>query len=573
VAKRARRVGGRWVILGLTVAVVAALVVAAVQFVDPPRQEEKTIVWGSGATFPENFFPVIGPGVSVATGQLGVQVLPGPFRLRPDLTVVHDDELLTSAPTSGLSGDRQVVTYRLNPGAAWSDGQPITAEDFAFSWRTQRSADPADGGCPALVSTTGYDQIVSVDGRDAGRTVEVTFRPPFSDWKSLFNQQLFPAHVMDRGNAAANCRVMQRGWPAEEGIPVSGGPWRIDAAGVDPGLQTVILTPNPQYWGRRPKVDRLIWQAFSTDASAVVGALQSGEIDLADPPPQLDLLPQLRRLEPAVHTEVRSGLVFDHLDFNVTNPHLRQKAVRQAIVTALDRQALVRATVGQIHPGTQVLNNRMYVNSQPEYEATNGGRYEHAEVAAARRLLEAAGYTAGPDGVYARRGQRLSLQLITPPKDRMFANAADVIAAQLDAAGVEVDVVRSHHIFGDKDDPNSLESGRFDMALFYWLSAPFVTAGRSVYESPRAGQVGQNYSRGFDPRVDELFADLAHETDPVRAASVANRIDRLLWDDLYTVPLYQRPVILARSRSLTNAGVNATISGPGWNASDWDTAT
>jgi peptide/nickel transport system substrate-binding protein len=236
-------------------------------------------------------------------------------------------------------------------------------------------------------------------------------------------------------------------------------------------------------------------------------------------------------------------------------------------------QALVRATVGQIDPGAQVLNNRLYVNSQPEYEATNGGRYGRADVAAARRLLESAGYTAGPDGVYVQRGRRLSLELITPPKDRMFANAADVIAAQLDAAGIEIHVLRSPHIFGDKNDPNSLESGRFDMALFYWLAAPFVTPSRSIYESPRAGQVGQNYTRGFDRRVDELFADLAHETDPVRVAFVANRIDRLLWDNLYTVPLYQRPVILAQSSRVMNSGVNATVSGPGWNASDWDMAT
>jgi peptide/nickel transport system substrate-binding protein len=143
-------VGGRWVILvvAVAVAVAAALVVAAVRFADPPRAEEKTAVWGGSANFPENFFPVIGAGISTATGQLAVQVLPGPFRLRPDLTVVHDDELLTSAPSTAVSGDRQVVTYRLNPRASWSDGQPITTEDFAFSWRIQRSADPARGGCP-----------------------------------------------------------------------------------------------------------------------------------------------------------------------------------------------------------------------------------------------------------------------------------------------------------------------------------------------------------------------------------------------------------------------------------------
>jgi len=111
----------------------------------------------------------------------------------------------------------------------------------------------------------------------------------------------------------------------------------------------------------------------------VVGALASGEIDVADPEPQLDLIGQLRKLEPGVHTEVGPALRFDHLDFNMRNVHLRQKAVRQAIATALDRPNLVRATVGQFDPAAQVLNNRMYVNNQPEYEDTNDGEYTHGD--------------------------------------------------------------------------------------------------------------------------------------------------------------------------------------------------
>jgi ABC-type transport system substrate-binding protein len=143
----------------------------------------------------------------------------------------------------------------------------------------------------------------------------------------------------------------------------------------------------------------------------VVNALRSGEIDLADPPPQLDLLPQLRNLEPAVHREVRPGLVFDHLDFNVTNPHLQQKAVRQAITSALDRQALVRATVGPLHPGAQVLNNRLYVNSQPEYEATNGG-----PLGARRRRR-------GPPAPRGRRLQRGSGRHLRPARSAPVARA------------------------------------------------------------------------------------------------------------------------------------------------------
>ena len=234
---------------------------------------------------------------------------------------------------------------------------------------------------------------------------------------------------------------------------------------------------------------------------------------MANPEPQLDLIGQLRKLEPAVHTEIGPALRFDHLDFNMRNVHLRQIAVRRAIATALDRPNLVRATVGQFDPAAQVLNNRMYVNNQPEYEATNDGKYEHGDADAARRLLEGAGYTLGPDGIYVQRGKRLSLQLMTTAKDRLRINTMQVIASQLKAAGIETHTLPNLNIFGDRSTPTSLESGDFDMALYAWISAPFVTPNRSVYETPDGRSTGQqNYTGAGNSRVDRLFRDSAAET-------------------------------------------------------------
>jgi peptide/nickel transport system substrate-binding protein len=535
------------------------------------RTRANSVVWGANAALPANFFPLIGAGNSVATAQLEVQVLPGPFRLRPDLTVAYDADLLSAEPTSAVVGDRQVVTYRLVPEARWNDGHPMSDVDFEFSWRIQRSSDPARGGCPDLLSTTGYDQIRSVKGKDGGRTVEVTFSPPYADWKSLFDQQLFPAHVMDRGSAAANCAMIREGWPAAEGIPVSAGPWKIDKANVDVGKGTVVLTPDSAYWGRRPRLDRLTWQTFSSDAAAVVNALASGEIDVADPEPQLDLIGQLRKLEPRVHTEVGPALRFDHLDFNMRNVHLQQIAVRRAIATALDRPHLVRATVGQFDPAARVLNNRMYVNNQPEYQGTNDGKYEHGNADAARRLLEGAGYTLGSDGVYVQRGRRLSLQLMTTAKDRLRINTMQVVASQLKAAGIEIRTFPNLRMFGDKNTPTSLESGEFDIALYAWIAAPFVTPNRSIYETPDGRSAGQqNYTGAGNSRVDTLFRDLAAETDPATLVITANRIDRLMWDDLYTIPLFQRQAIISYNSDIVNIGNNATQVGLGWNANEWE---
>lgn len=562
----------KWAIVGISAALAVAGTVVGVRSTSGDTERgQAVVVWGASQPFPDNFLPISTGALS--TPQLVVQVLPAPFRLRPDLTVVRDEDLLTSEPASHLAGGRQIVTYRLNRQARWSDGRPIDAGDFEFSWQIQRSADPARGGCPALLSTSGYDQIASVTGADSGRTVAVTFGRPFADWKELFNP-LLPAHLMDSGDPAANCATIKRGWPSAQGVPISGGPWKIDQADVNPGKKTVTLTPNRAYWGHQPKVDRLIWQSFGPDASAgeggaVISALRAGEIEVADPRPQYDLAGQLKALAPALVTEVRPGLTFDHLDFNVTNFHLRQKAVRQAIATALDRSTVVRSTVGQIDPAARMLNNRIYMTSQPEYEATNGGRYEHADVASARRLLKGAGYAMGSDGIYVKDGRRLSLELMTTPGDPIRMAAAEVIEAELRRAGFAITLFPNRNIFGDKHTATSLESGDFEMALYSWVNGPFITPNQGIYASPRGGSIGQNYTRGGDARVDELFARLATETDAAAEVTMANRIDRLLWDDLFTIPLFQRPVLEIHDRNLLNVSLNPAFVGLGWNANDW----
>ena len=76
----------------------------------------------------------------------------------------------------------------------WSDGTPITADDFIYNWRVQNSRD-----CPncAVATTTGYDQVKSVTGTDSGKTVTVVFTKPFTDWKNLWGSgsPVYPAHI------------------------------------------------------------------------------------------------------------------------------------------------------------------------------------------------------------------------------------------------------------------------------------------------------------------------------------------------------------------------------------------
>ena len=526
-----------------------------------------TLVYGFEGAFPVNLFSLIAAGNSTSTGYLMVQVMPQPYKLTPDFKVVPDSNLVVGEPTSADSGGKQVVTYKLNPNAKWSDGKPIDAKDFIYSWNVQKSADPKEGGCAALLSTTGYEQMAAVEGSDNDKTVTVTYSSPYADWKSAFTQQqLLPAHILDKGNAKANCDAITKGWATKDGVPVSGGAWQVEAKNVDVAKKTITLTPNPSFWGPKPKLDRIVFQSIGNDAGTIVKALKSGEIQMVYPQPQLDLVKNVKALEPNITSKISFGLSFEHMDFNTRNFHLAQLPVRQAIATALDRQALVSATVGQFDNRAQVDNNRIYVNNQPEYKDNSGGKYTKPDVAAAKQLLEGAGYKLGADGIYAKQGKRLSLEMMTTQNNQLRENTIDVVTQQLKAAGIEIKKFLNGDIFEGAEKPKSLEAGGFDIALFAWVSSPFTSSNKSIYQVVKGDAQGQNYTHGNDPKVQQLMEQAVIETDPAKTADLWNQVDTQLWSDMFTLPLYQKPTFLGYSSNYTGIDDNATLAGPFWNS-------
>jgi peptide/nickel transport system substrate-binding protein len=535
-------------------------------------QASGQVVFGESTDFPDNLFPVISAGNATSVANILVRILPGAFQLLPDFTVAHDPELLTEEPTLEEVDGNQVNVYTINPDAVWSDGTPITADDFTFTAKVQDEEFTEvcpDGG---ILGTTGYDQIESIEGSDEGKTVTVTYSEPFADWQSLFT--LLPAHVMDSEDDAELCAAVTEGWAIGDGLPeeISGGPWQLKADGVDVAGQVVTLTPNEAYWGDKPNLAALIYQNIGNDPGAAVSGLQNDEVQMIYPQPQLDLVDQIGALEPNVVSNIEFGFAFEHLDMNTRNPHLADVNVRQAFGQSLDRQEIVAQTVGQFSGDAEVLNNRIFFNNQPQYVDTAPEEYNAPDAAAAKALLEESGYELGDDGIYVHpdRG-RLSLAISTTVNNPLRQQTIDVIIPQAKEAGIEIVARPDPDIFAGAELPTSLEAGGFDIALFAWVGSPFRTATASIYQSldAQGGIQGQNYTQGGNPEVDSLYEDFLSEPDPDASAEVGNQIDALLWEDLYTIPLYQKPTFLAYSSAIEGVEDNATQAGPLWNSETW----
>lgn len=529
------------------------------------------VVYGEPTPFPENLYPFISAGNSTATNDVIVRVLPSAYNVNPDFSVDWDHNVLASEPSLSTTGGKQVNVYKINPKAVWSDGTPISADDFKITWMANHSADPATGGCESVLSTNGYANIDSVVGSDNGKTVTVTYKEPYADWQSLFSTML-PAHLMGGANVdpATLCKTTTAGWPIASGIVggVSAGPFQLLKKNIDTGAQAVVLTPNPKWWGTPAKLSQLVIQEVGNDPAKNVQGIQNKELGVIYPQPQIDMVNQLNGLKPNVTTKITFGLSFEHLDFNTQDKNLADANVRKAIAMAIDRQTVVDQTVGQFSSDAQVLNNRFYVNNQPEYQDNAPAQYKKGDPAAAKALLQQNGYTLGPDGIFTGKNGKLSFTIMTTPNNPLRQTTIEVMIPMLKAAGIDAKFNANPDIFGDTDKPTSLVAGGFQIAMFAWVSTPFVSSNQSIYYSPANG-LGQNYTRAGTPEIDQVLAKMVSEPDPKKAASLANQADKLLWDQMYTLPLFQKPTIIAYQSNIKNIQDNSSQTGPLWNAEKW----
>lgn len=477
--------------------------------------------------------------VSLVLANIMAAVWPSAFVATADGSIEVNRDLLESAELTDT--DPQTVVYRMNPEAVWSDGDAIDAGDFVYQWRTEYTPGAKDvDGSP--ISTTATDPagvIRDVKASADGRTATVVFARPYADWQSLFNL-IVPAHIAERV-----------GWNQgfnqfDPAVVVSGGPFRIESynAGRD-----LTLVRNERYWGEAARLDAIVYR-FLPDAAQVLAALRNNEADLAFPfAPNPDLVAQARST-PGFRTVLSPLERFLRVEINFRTELLGVREVRQAIAHAIDRPAIVARTVGQLDAARgRMTNNRLYAPTEPEYTDTSRGRYDVADPAAARRLLEGAGFRAASDGIYERAGKRLTFRLVAGSPA-----VGDLIQAQAKVAGIEMRV---------ETPPNSvaqMAKGDFDLGIIEIFSS---TSGRFYV-------TGGGFNRGqySNPEVDRLFAEAASEPDEGRRRELHRRIDTILWDDVVTIPLYQSLGILVHRESFTGFAPNP-MGILTWNVGAW----
>ncbi|MFD0023479.1 ABC transporter family substrate-binding protein [Streptomyces sp. NPDC058382] len=329
---------------------------------------------------------------------------------------------------------RQVVLYRLNQQAVWSDGREIGAPDFVAQWRALSGKDSAFW----TARNAGYERIEKIERGADDLEVKVTFAKPYADWRSLFSP-LYPKQVTGSPDAFND--------GARSTIKATAGPFRL--RGVDKDTGSVTLARNPRWWGSPAKLDSLVFKAVKPQDRTE--ALTQGKIDVADidtasadriaqaareagnsgapasgPGSELTPAAALRswalahgsdeevaaeaqkarddkaraaKAYAAAQSDLRGYVVrkslepaYTQLALNGETGPLADDRVRRAVARALDRQELVDAVLKPLGLPATPLGSHLALAGQPGYKDSSGalGGQDTNE---AQALLADAGWT------------------------------------------------------------------------------------------------------------------------------------------------------------------------------------
>jgi peptide/nickel transport system substrate-binding protein len=449
------------------------------------------------------------------------QVLRGAFQVGPDLVPRPD---LVSHLTIGRNPPS--LTYHIRPAARWSDGVPVTAEDFRFTHRvfaTTRTTSPNRPDARPLYGTIRRVQVLGP------KTFRVELRKPaLWDNRFLFFEVVLPLHALAGEDIAAVWRT--RVDNPKTGRLIGSGPF---LASLEPGRQ-LTLVRNPGYWRRHAHLDGIVLRVTPLEDRGLGPAARRNEVDIVP----CCFHPADVRPLPGWRVVATPSIGKEHLAFRVGpggHPALRSRAVRQALAYGIDRVELDRRLSAAFGARRRPLDSSVFVAEEAGYRANwRGYRYDPRR---ARRLLEQAGCTRGSDGIYSCEGRRLTLRLVTtvgggnPPR----VLTVELVRAQLQRAGVEIQPVYA---------PNAaffntlLERGDYHIALFTWnfwsgRAMPDVICGHT-----------SNFT-GYCNRL--VMRDLARAdsvVDPKQRARALNAADARLVRDVPLLPLYQQPLVV-----------------------------
>lgn len=551
----------RVLIAALTVTALVGSLAACAPSSATPEPSEVAVVDGGELVIGAEQEPDCTDWIATCAGSIWgtyvmqVPTMPAVFHTRQvdEEWVPVPSDLVTEEPVAEVAADgTQTITYSINPEAVWSDGEPITSADFAYTALQIRDGDD-------IFDKTGYDRITAVDTSDP-QTAVVTLDSAYAGWRTLFSVYgIMPSHLLEGQDRAA---LMT------DGYDFSGGPWKIEkwTRGT-----SVTLVPNENYWGEKPHLDRVTF-LFLPDTTAAFQALKSGQVSALYPSPQLDALTQIEAGLPGIRSQVdaRSGNL-EAIWLNNAAAPFDSVAVRQAFAYSIDRDAIVKRLFGSlgIEEAQQSFNSPMVA----PFAADDFSRYT-LDLDKVDELMEGDGWSKNSDDVWAKDGETATFAVKTLAGNKRRDLTVQVLQSQLADAGFEmtIDQVTPADLFGTTAPQGDFQAGLW--ALVDTFPDPTLSSTFSSVNIPSEanGYSGINFYRVDIPGLDDLLGQVDSEIDTDARIAASHEGDALIAENVPSLPLDTVPNVLLWSETVGGPLQINPVEGPFWNLAEWGLA-
>ncbi len=445
--------------------------------------------------------------------------------LNYDLLVGYDAATLKPVPELAQrwerSADGLVWTFHLRNGVTWSDGEPFTADDVVWTYRSVMS-DPKSRYASHV---TLFEEVEKVDDQ----TVRITTSKPKANMLDLWIP-ILPEHIW----SAVPRRDATTTYPND--APVVGtGPFQVVEWKKG---EYVRLKRNDAYWRARPNVPNVVLRTYK-NADKMVQDLKSGRLAAIYPVPEAWFTSLAEEQGVKAITCATKG--FEELGFNCCtdatskgHPALRDPKFRQALNWAVDKKQIVKDVYGgYANPATSILQSHYFQDPDYHWEPQSADAYTF-DLSRAQAALDAAGYAdADGDGVREMDGEPIRLRLWARTQSPTSQKTGNLLSGWFRDVGLDIqldvldDAVLAEKLYA------VTESGRpapdYDMFLWSWGGGPDPDFILSVMLTGQIMSWSDTYYS--NPEYDRLYLEQQVAQSAQDRKQIIHRMQEILYEE------------------------------------------
>lgn len=472
------------------------------------------------------------------------------FRISPEGEFIP--ALAAEVPTvenGGLSEDGLEWRIKLRDDVKWHDGEPFTAEDVKFT--LELVVDPDFRSW----RTTGHDLVRDLT---VVSPTEITWRmeEPFAPYMAiLVETMMVPKHILgpeeDRNNAPFNQ------------APVGTGAFKWGSRTAGDHLE---LVANPDYFGEGPYIERLIYK-YIPDLTVLYTQFKSGDIDIAGSqyitPDNYEEAKSL----PGKVVEVVPSPTVESLFLNMERPQFKEKAVREALYAALDKQAIIDALYYGLPTPTE-----SYLPQQSFFYNPDLPKHEF-NLERANQLLDEAGWERGAGGIREKDGVRLAFSNSTTSGNHLREQAQQFMQQTFAEIGVEMTISNKPPAVMWGDYWTNSEFDTVIVGIVFTTGADAdVTVRFHSGAIPAQDGAGSNTGQYQNKEVDKLLEQGTSTFVPEERKEIYHQLQEIVRDDLPLLPMFQYATVRGHKEGIKGIVPNINTRIDTWHAAAyyWD---